>query len=48
MENKNFSNSKSDSPSTPSINASEGLKSLYEPFLAESSKLFPKSIKNWY
>jgi hypothetical protein len=42
MENKNFSNSKSDSPSNTSINASEELKSLYEPFLAESSKLFPK------
>ena len=42
MENKNFTNSNSDSPSNTSLNASERLKSIQENFLAESSKLFPK------
>lgn len=42
MENKNFTNSNSDSPSHTSLNASQRLKSIYENFIAESSKLFPK------
>lgn len=42
MENKNFTNSNSDSPSHTNLNASERLKSIYENFIAESSKLFPK------
>jgi hypothetical protein len=42
MKNKNFTNSNSDSPPNTIIYASERLKSIYENFIAESSKLFPK------
>lgn len=42
MGNKNFTKSNYDSPPNTSINASERLKTIYEQFVAESSKLFPK------
>ena len=42
MENKNFTKSNYDSPPNTSINASERLKSIYEQFVAVSSKSFPK------